>query len=86
MRGFQDGMWIAKALKRDKHRESFNELHESLTYIFQVGTCGISRKRPAARVDVFVSTLSAASVRNAGIVTWPERPCAPRIELDAAVE
>lgn len=36
MRSFEDGMWIAKALKRDKHRETFNELHESLTYIFQV--------------------------------------------------
>ena len=36
MRSFDDGKWIAKALKRDKHRETFNELHESLTYIFQV--------------------------------------------------
>lgn len=36
MRSFEDGKWIAKALKRDKHRETFNELHESLSYIFQV--------------------------------------------------
>ena len=36
MRSFEDGKWIAKALKRDKHRETFNELHENLTYIFQV--------------------------------------------------
>jgi len=38
MRQFEDGLWIAKALKRDKHRETFNELHESLTYLFQVRT------------------------------------------------
>lgn len=36
MRQFEDGLWIAKALKRDKHRETFTELHESLTYLFQV--------------------------------------------------
>lgn len=38
MRAFEDGLWMAKALKRDKHRETFNELHESITYVFQVGT------------------------------------------------
>eukprot|EP00752_Nemacystus_decipiens_P018287 g16407.t1 len=36
MRSFEDGKWITKALKREKHRETFNELHESLTYIFQI--------------------------------------------------
>ena len=36
MHQFEDGRWIARALKKDKHRETFNELHESLTYVFQV--------------------------------------------------
>lgn len=36
MRSFEDGMWMMKALKRDTHREKFSELHDSLTYVFQI--------------------------------------------------
>lgn len=36
MRSFEDGKWMVKALKKDKHAETFQVLHESLTYIFQV--------------------------------------------------
>ncbi|CBJ25910.1 Putative Leucine Rich Repeat Receptor [Ectocarpus siliculosus] len=35
MRSFEDGKWMVKALKKDKHAETFQVLHESLTYIFQ---------------------------------------------------
>lgn len=36
MQSFQDGLWMAKAIFREKHKDRFQELHESLSYVFQV--------------------------------------------------
>lgn len=36
MQSFQDGLWMAKAIFRDKHKDRFQELHESISYVFQV--------------------------------------------------
>lgn len=36
MSSFKDGFWMTKALYREKHKEQFQELHEGITYLFQV--------------------------------------------------
>lgn len=47
MQSFQDGLWMAKAIFREKHKDRFQELHESLSYVFQVGLCKLRFGRDA---------------------------------------
>lgn len=75
MRAFEEGMWIAKALKRDKHRESFNELHESITYVFQVATLLqylLAHEQRVSWCFVLSQQHSSYVIQVSG--TWPERP------------
>ncbi|CAM9319937.1 unnamed protein product, partial [Laminaria digitata] len=36
MQSFQDGLWMAKAIFREKHKDRFQELHENISYVFQI--------------------------------------------------
>lgn len=37
MQTFLDGCWMKKALYREAHMGRFKHLHESITYVLQVG-------------------------------------------------